>query len=96
MDSLLQLNKILGLKFDRVLFDNMNLKNLKTGVKLAKKYYETEASGNINLKNVTLDQAMNSKVWNGIKDSWTDDVRIPKCESTCAEKIRDKFVKEKL
>jgi hypothetical protein len=50
----------------------------------------------INLKNVTLDQAMNSKVWNGIKDSWTDDVRIPKCESTCAEKIRDKFVKEKL
>ena len=52
VDSLLQLNKILGLKFDRVLFDNMNLKNLKTGVKLAKKYYETEASGNINLKNV--------------------------------------------
>ena len=49
-----------------------------------------------NLKNVTLDQAMNSKVWNGIKDSWTDDIRIPKCESTCAEKIRDKFIKEQL
>ena len=30
----------------------MNIKNLKTGVKLAKKYYETEASGNINLKTV--------------------------------------------
>ena len=30
----------------------MNLKNLKTGVKIAKKYYETEASGNINLRNV--------------------------------------------
>jgi nicotinate-nucleotide pyrophosphorylase (carboxylating) len=30
----------------------MSLKNLKTGVKIAKKYYETEASGNINLKNV--------------------------------------------
>ena len=30
----------------------MNIKNLKLGVKLAKKYYETEASGNINLKNV--------------------------------------------
>ena len=28
----------------------MNTKNLKTGVKIAKKYYETEASGNINLK----------------------------------------------
>ena len=30
----------------------MNIKNLKVGVKLAKKYYETEASGNITLKNV--------------------------------------------
>ena len=44
--------KIIGLKFNTVLFDNMNIKNLKTGVKLAKKYYETEASGNINLKTV--------------------------------------------
>ena len=30
----------------------MNLKNLKLGVKLAKKYYETEASGNISLRNI--------------------------------------------
>ena len=30
----------------------MNLKNLKIGVKLAKKLYETEASGGINLINV--------------------------------------------
>ncbi len=30
----------------------MKLKNLKLGVKLAKKLYETEASGNINLKTV--------------------------------------------
>ena len=52
VDSLVQLKKILGLKFNTVLFDNMNIKNLKTGVKIAKKYYETEASGNINLKNV--------------------------------------------
>jgi nicotinate-nucleotide pyrophosphorylase (carboxylating) len=49
---LAQLKKIFGLKFNTVLFDNMSLKNLKTGVKIAKKYYETEASGNINLKNV--------------------------------------------
>ena len=42
----------MGLKFNTVLFDNMNIKNLKTGVKIAKKYYETEASGNINLKTV--------------------------------------------
>jgi len=52
VDNLKQLRTILGLKFNTVLFDNMNNKNLKTGVKLAKKYYETEASGNINLKTV--------------------------------------------
>ena len=42
----------MGLKFDRILFDNMSIKNLRSGIKIAKKYYETEASGNINLKNV--------------------------------------------
>ena len=52
VDNIKQLKEIIGLKFDRVLFDNMNIKNLKTGVKLVKKYYETEASGNINLKTV--------------------------------------------
>ena len=52
VDTIKQLKKIIGLKFDRVLFDNMSVKNLKLGVKLAKKYYQTEASGNINLKNV--------------------------------------------
>ena len=52
IDNIDQLKLILGLKFDTVLFDNMNIKNLREGVKIAKKYYETEASGNINLKNV--------------------------------------------
>ena len=52
VDTIKQLKKIIGLKFDRVLFDNMSIKNLKLGVKLAKKYYQTEASGNINLKKV--------------------------------------------
>ena len=52
VDNLNQLKKIIGLKFDRVLFDNMNNKNLKLGVKLAKKNYETEASGNISLKTI--------------------------------------------
>ena len=52
VDNLKQLKEIIGLKFNTVLFDNMNIKNLKTGVKLVKKYYETEASGNINLKTV--------------------------------------------
>jgi len=52
VDNLDQLKKIIGLKFNTVLFDNMNIKNLKAGVKIAKKYYETEASGNINLKSI--------------------------------------------
>ena len=52
IDSFNQLKTIFGLKFKRILFDNMSIKNLKLGVKLAKKYYQTEASGNINLKKV--------------------------------------------
>ena len=52
VDNLKQLKKIIGLKFNTILFDNMSIKNLRAGVKLVKKYYETEASGNINLKNV--------------------------------------------
>ena len=52
VDNLKQLKSILGLKFNTVLFDNMSIKNLKTGIKIAKKYYETEASGNVDLKTV--------------------------------------------
>ena len=52
VDNLIQLKKIMGLKFDTILFDNMNIKTLKVGVKMANKYYETEASGNVNLKTV--------------------------------------------
>ena len=52
VDNLNQLKSILGLKFNTVLFDNMNIKNLKKGVMIAKKHYETEASGNVSLKNV--------------------------------------------
>ena len=52
VDNLNQLKKILGLKFNRVLFDNMSIKNLKKGVRLVKNKYETEASGGVSLKNV--------------------------------------------
>jgi nicotinate-nucleotide pyrophosphorylase (carboxylating) len=52
VDNLKQLKTIIGLKFNTVLFDNMSIKDLKAGVKIAKKYYTTEASGNINLKTV--------------------------------------------
>ena len=34
------------------LLDNMNLKNLRESVKIVKKLYETEASGNVSLKTV--------------------------------------------
>jgi nicotinate-nucleotide pyrophosphorylase (carboxylating) len=52
VDNLKQLKEIMGLNFNTVLFDNMSINNLKTGVKIAKKYYETEASGNVNLRTV--------------------------------------------
>ncbi len=52
VDNLNQLKKIMGLKFDRILFDNMNAKILKKGIKLAKKLYKTETSGGITIKNV--------------------------------------------
>ena len=52
VDNLNQLKKIMSLKFDRVLFDNMNPSNLRRGIRLSYKLYETEASGGITLKNV--------------------------------------------
>jgi nicotinate-nucleotide pyrophosphorylase (carboxylating) len=52
VDTIKQLKSILGLKFNTVLLDNMSIKNLKHGVKIAKKFYETEASGNITLKTI--------------------------------------------
>ncbi|WP_072090733.1 carboxylating nicotinate-nucleotide diphosphorylase [Candidatus Pelagibacter communis] len=52
VDSIKQLKSILGLKFNTVLLDNMSVKNIKHGVKIARKLYETEASGNVTLKTV--------------------------------------------
>jgi len=53
VDNLKQLKQILGLKFNRALLDNFSLKNLRKAVKLAKKHYQLEASGNVTLKNVS-------------------------------------------
>ena len=50
----------------------------------------------INLSNVSVEQAMNGKVWTEIKNSWTSDNKIPRCEQVCKENKRDKFIKEKL
>ena len=52
VDTIKQLRSILGLKFNRVLLDNMSIKNLRESVKIVKKLYETEASGNVSLKTV--------------------------------------------
>ena len=52
IENLNQLKKVLGFKFKRILFDNMELKSLKKCLKLCKNKYETEYSGNANLKNI--------------------------------------------
>ena len=52
VETVKQLKSILGLKFNTVLLDNMSITNLRESVKIAKKYYETEASGNVSLKSV--------------------------------------------
>ncbi len=52
VDTIKQLRSILGLKFNTVLLDNMNIKNLRNAVNISKKFYKTEASGNVNLRTV--------------------------------------------
>jgi nicotinate-nucleotide pyrophosphorylase (carboxylating) len=52
IENLEQLNQVLGLKFKRILFDNMNTKQLRNFLKLCKNRYETEYSGNADLKNI--------------------------------------------
>ena len=53
IENLRQLNNVLGLKFNRILFDNVSLAQLKKYLKVCKGKYETEYSGNANLKNIT-------------------------------------------
>ena len=52
IENINQLKQVLGLKFKRILFDNMNSSQLKRCIKLCKNKYQTEYSGNANLKNV--------------------------------------------
>ena len=52
IENLNQLNKVLGLKFNRILFDNVSLPKLKRFLKICNNRYETEYSGNANLKNI--------------------------------------------
>ena len=52
IENIGQLRKILGLKFKRILFDNMSISQLKKCLKLCNKKYETEYSGNASLRNI--------------------------------------------
>jgi nicotinate-nucleotide pyrophosphorylase (carboxylating) len=52
IENFKQLNQVLGLKFKRILFDNMNTKQLRKCLKSCKNKYETEYSGNADLKNI--------------------------------------------
>ena len=52
IENVSQLKKILGLKFKRVLFDNMNIVQLKKCLKICNRKYETEYSGNAYLGNI--------------------------------------------
>ena len=52
IENISQLKQVLGLKFKRILFDNMNIQTLRKCLKLCKNKYETEYSGNVNLKNI--------------------------------------------
>ena len=60
IENINQLKQILGLRFKRILFDNMNLTTLKKCLRLCKDKYETEYSGNVSLKNVK--QISNTRV----------------------------------
>ena len=52
IESINQLKQIIGLKFKRILFDNMSSSQLKKCLKLCKNKYQTEYSGNATLKNI--------------------------------------------
>ena len=52
IENINQLKKILGLKFNRVLFDNMKINQLRKCLKICGGKYETEYSGNANLANI--------------------------------------------
>ena len=52
IENINQLKQIMGLKFKRILFDNMSSSQLKKCLKLCKNKYQTEYSGNATLKNI--------------------------------------------
>ena len=52
IENINQLKQVIGLKFKRILFDNMSSSQLKKCLKLCKNKYQTEYSGNASSKNI--------------------------------------------
>ncbi len=52
VENIKQLKLLMGLKFKRVLFDNMSISQIKKCLRICKNNYETEYSGNVTLNNV--------------------------------------------
>ena len=52
IENFYQLKQVMGLKFKRILFDNMSYLQLKKCLLLCKNRYQTEYSGNATLKNI--------------------------------------------
>ena len=52
IENINQLKQVIGLKFKRLLFDNMKTSQIKKCLKLCKNRYQTEYSGNASLKNI--------------------------------------------
>lgn len=50
----------------------------------------------INLYNSTVNESINSTIWQKIVQSWTTDNPVPRCSQVCKQMDRDKFIKEKL
>ena len=52
IENINQLKQVIGLKFKRILLDNMKTSQIKKCLKLCKNRYQTEYSGNASLKNI--------------------------------------------
>lgn len=50
----------------------------------------------INLQHASIQDAINSEVWQGIISSWDSDDPMPRCMQVCKQMKRDKFIKEEL
>lgn len=57
---------------------------------------ENNYKDDINLANVSVEEALTGKVFNSIIESWDTENKIPKCWKTCKKNNKDLFIKEKL